>query len=82
MSDLLALALGVLFLIGWVCAMIYWNSLTKVYDLGREDYALRKNRSVGYRGLARVAYRRGRRSAASTGNVKFKNRVRVSKLTF
>lgn len=81
MSDLTALVLGVLFLILWVCVMIYGNSLSKVYDLGKEDYSLRKNRLVEYRGLARTAYRRGRRCAAYTGNAKLKNRLKVRKLT-
>ena len=81
MSDLIALVLGVLFLIVWVCAMIYWSSLTKAYDLGKEDYSRRKNRLVEYRGLARIVYKRGRRCAACTGNAKLKNRLRVTRLT-
>ena len=81
MSDLIALALGVLFLIVWVCAMIYWNSLTKAYDLGKEDHSRRKNRLVEYRGLARIAYSRGRRHSAYTGNAKLKNRLKGRRLT-
>lgn len=81
MTDLLALLLGVLFLVFWVCVMIYWNSLTRAYDLGEEDYSRRKNRLVEYNGLARIAYTRGRRCAACTGNAKLKNRLKGRRLT-
>lgn len=81
MSDLLALALGVLFLILWVCVWIYGNALTQVYELGKEDYSLRKNRLMHYKGLARIAYRRGRRGAACTGNEKLKSRLKGRRLT-
>lgn len=81
MSDLLALALGTLFFILWACTMIYWNSLTRAYDLGKEDYALRKKRTVHYKGLARIAYVRGRRCAACDGNKKLKSRLKNRRLT-
>lgn len=81
MSDLIAIVLGVVFLVIWVCAMIYYNSLTKAYSLGKEDYVRHKNRTVEYTGLARLAYRRGRRCAAVSGNSKLKSRHVVHRLT-
>ena len=81
MSDLVAIALGVLFLVVWVCVMIYANSLTKAYSLGKEDYIRRKNRTVEYTGLARRVYRRGRRCAAVNSNSKLKSRLVVHRLT-
>jgi hypothetical protein len=80
-TDLVAVALGVLFLVLWVCAMIYANSLSKAFTLGKEDYVRRKNRSGEYTGLARKAYRRGRHRAALTSNPKLKNKGAVRKLT-
>jgi len=73
-SDLVAIVFGVLFLVLWVCAMIYSNSLTKAYTLGKEDYVRRRNRSVEYTWVARMAYRRGRRRAAVKDNPKLKSR--------
>lgn len=81
MSDLVAVVLGVLFLVLWACAMIYANSLSKAYTLGKEDYIRHKNRSVEYTGLARWVYRRGRRCAAVNSNSKLKSRGVVRKLT-
>lgn len=82
MSDLFALVLGVLALILWLCMMIYWDSLSKAYALGKEDYSKRKNRMVEYSGIARFVYLRGRRCAACTGNAKLKSRLRNRRLTF
>lgn len=81
MTDLVAVALGVLFLVLWVCAMIYANSLSKAFTLGKEDYIRHKNRSVEYTGLARKAYRRGRHRAAVVSHPKLKNKGAVRKLT-
>lgn len=81
MSDLVAIVLGVLFLVLWVCALIYFNSLTKAYALGKEDYMRHKNRTGEYTGLARRAYRRGRRSAAVNHNTKLKSKLVVHRLT-
>lgn len=81
MTDLVAIVLGVLFLVLWVCALIYANSLTKAYSLGKEDYIRHKNRTVEYTGLARRVYRRGRRCAAVNRNTKLKSRLGVHRLT-
>lgn len=77
MSDLITIVLGVLFLVLWACAMIYTNSLSKAYTLGKEDYIRRKNRTVEYTGLARLVYRQGRRSSAVRTNKKLKSRLIV-----
>lgn len=82
MSNLLALVLGVLFLVLWVCVWVYGSALDQVYELGREDYSHRRKRRTHYRGLARIAYLRGRRHEAYTGNEKLKNRLKGRRLTF
>lgn len=81
MNSLIATVLGVLFLVVWVCAMIYANSLTKAYTLGKEDHIRHKNRTVEYSGLARGAYRRGRRDSACIRSTHLKKRL-TRRLTF
>lgn len=81
MSDLFALVLGVIILVVWVCALVYADSLRRVYSLGYSDYIARKNRCVDYKGLAYLAYRRGRRQSAFNRNAKLKSRLVVHRLT-
>lgn len=82
MSDLVAIVLGLFFLVVWVCAMIYTNSLTKAYTLGKEDHIQHKNRTVEYSGFARGAYRRGRRYSACSRNASLEKRLAQRRLTF
>jgi hypothetical protein len=65
------LTLGVVFLIAWICFILYGQALRSVYTLGQMDYITHRNRKHDYSGIALWVYNKGRKKKA----VEYKLRV-------
>lgn len=64
MSDMWALALGIVVLAIWVASVYYYDSVHSAYTQGRIDQLRHKRHDLDYKGIARMAYKRGRRAQA------------------
>lgn len=62
MSTALALSLGILFFVVWVCAIVYIDTLRKVYTQGRIDTISKINRKRDFKGMPLRVYNAGRRA--------------------
>lgn len=75
MSDMWALALGILFLAVWVAFMYYYDSAHRSYVQGRMDQIRHKNRCPEYHGIAAMLYKRGRRDQAMRHKIVVRSRM-------
>lgn len=75
MSDILAIALGVLFLAVWVALVSYYESATRAYTQGRIDQIRHKSKHTNYSGVPAWFYRQGRLSQAKQHKLKVHSRT-------
>lgn len=76
MSDVWAMALGIVVLAVWVAGMFYVDSLRRAYTLGRTDHISRKSKTPpsDYGLLACWSYKRGRRAQALRNRLAVRDR--------
>lgn len=70
MSEAFALAFGIVFLVSWVCAMVYIDSLRKVFTMGKTDTISHINRKRSYHGIPLMVYNAGRRAQVKERRLK------------